>query len=134
MEILLLILFGFLSGILGGMGMGGGTLLIPLLSFLDMTQHTIQAINLISFLPMAIVALIVHSRNGLVCKNKVLYMIIPAVLLATAGSLLTKCVSQSLLRICFGVLLLAIGVWQFILAIKQLVKSGNSNKKTNISS
>ncbi len=33
MQIFLLILFGFLSGIIGGMGMGGGTLLVPLLSF-----------------------------------------------------------------------------------------------------
>ena len=51
-----LIVFGFISGILGGMGMGGGTLLIPLLNFLDIEQQTIQAINLISFLPMACVA------------------------------------------------------------------------------
>ncbi len=57
MQIFLLILFGFLSGIIGGMGMGGGTLLTPLLSFLDLEQKTIQAINLISFLPMCCVAL-----------------------------------------------------------------------------
>lgn len=54
---ILLIVFGFLGGILGGMGMGGGTLLIPLLSFLDIPQRTIQAINLIGFLPMSAVAL-----------------------------------------------------------------------------
>ena len=29
---------GFLAGIVGGMGMGGGTLLVPLLSFLDIPQ------------------------------------------------------------------------------------------------
>ena len=61
-----LIVFGFISGILGGMGMGGGTLLIPLLNFLDIEQQTIQAINLISFLPMACVALGLHFKNKLV--------------------------------------------------------------------
>ena len=39
MEIFLLILFGFLAGIIGGMGMGGGTILIPLLTiFLSISQ------------------------------------------------------------------------------------------------
>ena len=52
MQIFLFVLFGFLAGIIGGMGMGGGTLLVPLLSFLDMEQKTIQATNLISFIPM----------------------------------------------------------------------------------
>ncbi len=61
----LLVLFGFLSGILGGMGMGGGTLLVPLLSFLDIPQKTIQAINLFSFLPMCAAALCVHAKNKL---------------------------------------------------------------------
>ena len=32
MEIVLLIVFGLIGGLLGGMGMGGGTLLIPLLT------------------------------------------------------------------------------------------------------
>ena len=45
MQIFLLILFGFLSGIIGGMGMGGGTLLVPLLSFLDLVKKTINAIK-----------------------------------------------------------------------------------------
>lgn len=73
-----LIVFGFISGILGGMGMGGGTLLIPLLNFLDIEQQTIQAINLISFLPMACVALGLHFKNKLVKPRHTLWMIAPA--------------------------------------------------------
>ena len=60
MQIFLLILFGFLSGVVGGMGMGGGTLLVPLLSFSDMPQKAAQSANLVSFLPMCCVALIFH--------------------------------------------------------------------------
>ena len=45
----LLILVGFLAGVIGGMGMGGGTILVPLLSFLDLGQKSVQATNLISF-------------------------------------------------------------------------------------
>ena len=57
----LLILVGFLAGVIGGMGMGGGTILVPLLSFLDIGQKSIQATNLISFLPMCVVALLFHN-------------------------------------------------------------------------
>ena len=66
--IFLLILVGFLAGVIGGMGMGGGTILVPLLSFLDLEQKSIQATNLISFLPMCVVALLFHNKNHLICK------------------------------------------------------------------
>ena len=58
MEILIII-FGFIAGVAGGMGMGGGTLLVPLLSFLDIPQHTVQSANLLSFLPMCAAALFI---------------------------------------------------------------------------
>ena len=67
MYIFLLILFGVIGGVLGGMGMGGGTLLIPLLTLgLNLTQQNAQAINLMAFLPMSIFALIIHFKNKLV--------------------------------------------------------------------
>lgn len=122
MTIFLLILFGFIAGILGGMGMGGGTLLIPLLSFLDIPQHTLQAINLISFLPMAAVALCIHFKHKLVKPKQTLYIIIPAVIAGIGAAYLTKFVTQDVLRICFGVLLILLGVWQLILSIIALKK------------
>ena len=58
---------GILGGVLGGMGMGGGTVLIPLLGiFYNVSQHTAQAVNLISFVPMAVGALIVHLKNKMI--------------------------------------------------------------------
>ena len=39
MTIFLLILFGLLGGIFGGMGMGGGTMLIPLLTIFLNFSH-----------------------------------------------------------------------------------------------
>ena len=67
MKVFLQILFGFLSGVLGGMGMGGGTLLIPLLTiFLNVEQKVAQATNLLVFVPMAIFSLLLHTKNKLV--------------------------------------------------------------------
>ena len=54
MFYILLVLVGVLSGAVGGMGMGGGTVTIPLLVlFAGVEQKLAQAANLFSFLPMS---------------------------------------------------------------------------------
>ncbi len=122
MKIFLLILFGALAGIVGGMGMGGGTVLVPLLSFLEIPQKTVQAINLISFLPMCCVALIFHAKNKLLKPKHIWWLIVPAIAFAVVGALVADIASDSVLRYCFAVFLLAVGVWQLVVAIKFIVK------------
>ena len=59
-------------------GNGRGTLTIPLLTMLGgLKQHIAQAINLASFIPMAVIALILHLKNKLVKTQGVLFIIIP---------------------------------------------------------
>ena len=127
MQIFLLILFGFLAGVVGGMGMGGGTVLVPLLSFVDLPQKTIQAINLVSFLPMCSVALIFHAKNKLVETKNVLWLIVPAIIFAVVGALVADVASNEILRLCFAVFLIAVGIWQLVLSIKFIVKQKRSN-------
>lgn len=56
-------LIGLISGIVSGTGMGGGTILIFLLTFLlGIEQHIAQATNLIFFIPISIVAIIVNTK------------------------------------------------------------------------
>ena len=63
-KIILLAVSGIAAGVLGGMGMGGGTILIPLLTiFFNVGQKEAQAINLVSFIPMAMVSLVIHIKN-----------------------------------------------------------------------
>lgn len=67
MYYVLLALCGAISGVLGGMGMGGGTLLIPLLTLVfNFNQKIAQVVNLIAFCIMAVFVLIVHIKNKLV--------------------------------------------------------------------
>lgn len=114
MEYLLNGLIGVASGILGGMGMGGGTVLIPLLTMLtNLSQHKAQGINLISFIPMAVVVLIIYIKNKLINFNKILYIIIPAIIFAVIGSMLTNLSSGTLLRKIFGGFLLILSFFQF---------------------
>ena len=59
-----LTILGFLSGIIGGMGMGGGTILIPaLILFAHIDPKIAQSVNLLSSIPMTIFALIIHIKN-----------------------------------------------------------------------
>ena len=113
-EIIKFILIGLGSGVLGGMGMGGGTALIPLLTiFTSVHQKTAQAINLISFIPMAVVALFLHVKNGLVRKKNLLLVIIPACLFAVLGSVICIFINATILRKIFGGFLIALSFLQF---------------------
>ena len=50
LTVLINIVIGLVAGVFGGLGMGGGTLLIPLLTiFLGYDQKLCQGINLVSF-------------------------------------------------------------------------------------
>ena len=63
-------LIGFISGIVSGTGMGGGTILILCLSiFLGINQKTAQATNLIFFIGTIIGALIAQKINVTVLKK-----------------------------------------------------------------
>ena len=57
-------LIGLVSGIVTGTGMGGGTILILLLSiFLGLNQHTAQATNLVFFIPTAVTSVFIGIKN-----------------------------------------------------------------------
>ena len=119
MAYFLQILFGFLGGIFGGMGMGGGTLLIPLLViFLNLDQGLCQGINLLTFLVMSLISMIIHYKNGLIVFDGVLQLILGGVCFSVLGAFLASFLPTKILRIFFGVFLLLLGVWQFLKVIK----------------
>lgn len=85
MSFIFYLLAGFVSGLLGGMGMGGGTVLIPVLTlFFGVEQHIAQATNLIAFLPMAAFSLNVHKKKGLLKTDGVWWIVVPALLTSVA--------------------------------------------------
>lgn len=105
---------GLVSGVVGGMGMGGGTLLIPLLTlFGKIPQHAAQAINLISFIPMAAVTVALHAKNKLLEVNKILYVILPGIAFAACYAYIAGFVEGKLLARIFGGFLIALSFLQF---------------------
>ena len=115
MKYILYSITGIISGILGGMGMGGGTALIPLLTiFGDVSQHAAQTVNLISFIPMAVIALIIHIKNKLVKFDKILYIILPGIVTCVIGCYIAKKISGDVLSNIFGGFLVVLSVFQFV--------------------
>ena len=113
------VLFGFISGIFGGLGMGGGTLLIPLLSiFLGMEQKLCQGINLVAFLVMALFSLIIHFKNGYVVTRGIIFIVLSGIVFSVCGALIAGFLPSGTLRIAFGVFLCLLSVYQGIKAIK----------------
>ena len=103
MSFYLFALCGFLGGILGGMGMGGGTALIPLLTiFCGVKQPVAQGVNLVAFVPMSVVALTVHAKSGRLERKGLLLFALPTLLFSAAFSYLAALLPAPLLSSLFG--------------------------------
>ena len=110
---MILILIGFLSGIISGMGIGGGTILIPsLVLFNNIKQQDAQGVNLIVFLPVAIIALYTHYKKGNIDFSFAKLIIIGGIIGAIFGSILAIRISPLSLRKYFGIFLLLIGCYE----------------------
>lgn len=108
-PIVLYILAGIAGGIMGGMGLGGGTLLIPALTlFLDVGGKQAAAINLISFIPMSIAACVIHAKNKLLDFRKALTLALPACVTCAACSLFAQKAPENTLSKGFAVFLICL--------------------------
>ena len=120
MSIFLQILFGILGGFFGGLGMGGGTLLIPLLTiFLHFDQQLSQGINLLTFLFMAVFSLYIHSKNNLIVTKNIGWIILGGMIFAVGGAFMATVLPSMILRRCFGGFLVLLAVGEFIKALKK---------------
>ena len=118
------IIGGLVGGIIGGMGMGGGTLLIPILTLLgNFKQLEAQGINLIAFIPMSIVALILHFKNKLVKFKETYWLAIIGAVISLLTALIAVNIKGTILRKLFAVFLIIIGIWQLVEFIKSCKKA-----------
>ena len=109
MSFYLYLVLGFLGGIPAGMGMGGGTVTIPLLVLVGGVEQKIaQCANLFSFLPMSVGALKTHAQNGLLKTKGLLWVILPALALSALGAMLAVALPSALLRKGFGLFLIGL--------------------------
>lgn len=124
------IVAGVIGGIVAGMGMGGGTLIIPILTiFLSFSQIDAQGINLIAFLPMSLVAIFIHAKNHLVEFKKTWLLAVVGIVFSLGGAYLANNISSDVLKKLFAVFLIGLGIWQLVELIVQIKKDAKQKKQ-----
>lgn len=102
---------GALSGVIASMGLGGGFVLLIWLTLHDgMHQRQAQGVNLLFFLPIALISVVMHLRSGLIDKRLVLAMIPGGVAGAVLGALASQMVGNDILRKIYAIFLLFFGL------------------------
>ncbi len=115
MSFFILMLLGFLGGIPAGMGMGGGTVTIPLLRlFGGIEQKVAQSANLFAFTLMGVPALAQHKKNGLLSKKGVLACALPAAIVSLPGVFLAAYLPSKTLGRAFGIFLICLAVYTIV--------------------
>lgn len=127
------IIIGVISGIVSGTGMGGGTILIFLLTYLcNIEQHIAQATNLIFFIPTSIIAIIVNEKNKNINIKLGIIISLYGILGAIIGANLSIHLDMKSLRKYFGIFLLIISAHEIYSIIKQYKKEKNDKNKSKI--
>lgn len=104
------IVLGTLLGFLSGLGVGGGSLLVLWLTLVQgMAPAGARTINLLFFLPSAVISLMFRWKQGDLPVRKIIPAIISGVLSAALFTVWGQKLDVTVLKKGFGVLLLATG-------------------------
>lgn len=112
-TIIILIVIGFATGMLGGLvGIGGGIVIVPaLIFFLGFSQLQAQGTSLaLIMLPVGILAVIQYYKQGYVDFSHVALLAAGFVAGSYLGSKVSLSASQDIVRKGFAILLLAVAV------------------------
>ena len=102
---------GTLLGVLAGLGIGGGSLLILwLTAVVGMPQETARSINLLFFLPAAIVSCLFRWKQGTLDFRQILPAVVAGVAAAALFSFIGCTLDTAVLKKPFGILLIVTGL------------------------
>lgn len=108
----------FLSGAAGAMGLGGGGVLLIWLTAVGVAQLTARGINLLFFIPSAVIALVIHIKNGLVDFKRVLPAAASGLFGAVLGVWLSNNIDTGISGKMFALFLVIIGGREVVHAFK----------------
>lgn len=107
----ILIIVGCVLGFLSGLGVGGGSLLMLWLTVVVQMEHSVaRTINLLFFIPSAMIATFFRWKQGALSFRKVLPAVIAGCVAAAVFSWISLRIDTGLIRKLFGGLLLATGI------------------------
>lgn len=104
-------LTGSILGFLAGLGIGGGSLLILWLTLVLGTEYPIaRGINLLFFIPAAVITCLIRRKQGMVSLKKSYPAIISGCIAAAAVSFFSVNLDLTIMKKLFGGLLLLTGL------------------------
>ena len=114
------IIIGVVAGIFTGLGMGGGSVLVLLLTLMmKVEQHIAQGANLIYFIPTSISAIIVYFKQKNFNKVVGIKIILPIIIGSAGGAYLTKFIDSQKLKKFFGIFLGIVGMLDIVTTIQK---------------
>ena len=121
-------IIGIIAGIIGGLGMGGGTILILLLTiFLNIEQNIAQGSNVIFFIPTAIAATLIFIKNKKINFKLAIPICIWGLVGAFIGASIAPDIKVNILRDWFGIFLIIIAIGQSYSLYYKYRKEKNRN-------
>ncbi len=115
MSIFVIAVVSFLTGFVASLGLGGGMVLIIYLTiFSGMAQLEAQGINLIFFIPIALISIILHTKSKLIIWKKILPSIITGAILALLFSFIASMLGSEILSKIFSIFIIIIGIKELI--------------------
>lgn len=105
------VLAGILLGFLSGLGIGGGSLLMLWLTLVLGMDHTsARGINLLFFIPSALIACLFRWKQGTLQWKQILPAIVAGCAAAAGFSWLSMYLDTPVIKKLFGILLIATGL------------------------
>ena len=125
---IMFITIALISGIIAGMGVGGGSIFILLSTIFNIFQHKeAQGYNLIMFIVVGISATIFNLKNKNIDKDLFKKLIIPVCLGSIFGIFLVKKIDENFLRQIFYYFMLFIGGYEIISSLKKIITAKTNN-------
>ena len=129
---ILLAIIALFSGIIAGMGIGGGSIFILLTTIFSIFEHKeAQSYNLIMFVIVGIFATISNFKNKNIDKNLLKKLIIPVVLGSIIGIILVKRIDEKILKYIFYGFMLLIGFYEIISSLKNIKKEKLNTERSD---
>lgn len=114
-KIIILLTTGAITGFLSGMmGVGGGTIMIPVMVILTgFSQHVAQGTSLLVMVPTGAIGAFTHWKMGNI-EKRILWCLIPGIILGTyLGGNIASIIPNDALRWVFALVIIFIGLRYF---------------------
>ncbi|MFL6493157.1 MAG: sulfite exporter TauE/SafE family protein [Nitrososphaera sp.] len=130
-TLVLLLVVGLGAGTLGSMlGVGGGIIMVPALTFLNMPSTQAASTSLIAVMSTSISSTIEYSRQKRIDYALGLEMAASAIPGGVLGAILSEYLQEDLFKLYFGILLILTGLY---ISYKNSVLKDNRAKKRSMS-